>query len=115
MAGSDCIFCRIVAGEIPAERVREDEHTVAFRDIDAKAPTHILVIPRRHVRSVDALEADDAELMGRLFLAAREVAAGEGLTGGYRMVVNNGDDAGQTVHHVHMHVLGGRPLAWPPG
>lgn len=115
MGSSDCIFCRIAAGEIPAQVVAEDEHTVAFRDVDPKAPTHVLVIPRRHLSGVGAAGADDAELLGRLFLAAREVAGREGLTGGYRMVVNNGGDAGQTVHHVHMHVLGGRALGWPPG
>lgn len=115
MTGSDCIFCRIAAGEIPAQVVHEDEHTVAFRDIDPKAPTHVLIIPRRHIRGVDAAGEEDAELLGRLFVTARAVAEREGLTGGYRMVVNDGSDAGQTVHHVHMHVLGGRALAWPPG
>ena len=115
MTGSDCIFCRIAAGEIPAQVVHEDEHTVAFRDIDPRAPTHVLIIPRRHIPGVHAAGEGDAELLGRLFVAARAVAAREGLTGGYRMVVNDGSDAGQTVHHVHMHVLGGRSLAWPPG
>ena len=109
-----CLFCRIVRGEIPARIVREDDHTVAFRDIDPKAPTHILVIPRVHVASLG--EARDAELVGRVMLAAAEIAESEGLTeGGYRMVVNTGAAAGQTVHHLHVHLLGGRKLHWPPG
>jgi len=108
-----CLFCRIVRGEIPARIVREDDHTVAFRDIDPKAPTHVLVIPRVHVASLD--EARDPALVGQLMLAAAEVAAAEGIAGGYRTVINTGADAGQTVHHLHVHVLGGRKLAWPPG
>lgn len=111
-----CIFCGIVAGRIPAEIVREDEETVAFRDIDAKAPTHVLVVPRRHIPSVNALEPADAELIGQLFLAAREIAASEGIDdSGYRLVMNTGPEAGQSVDHIHLHVLGGRALAWPPG
>jgi histidine triad (HIT) family protein len=109
-----CLFCRIVRGEIPARIVREDDHTVAFRDIDPKAPTHILVIPRVHVASLD--ETRDPALVGQLMLTAAEIAASEGLTtGGYRTVVNTGADAGQTVHHLHVHLLGGRKLTWPPG
>ena len=108
-----CLFCRIVRGEIPARIVREDEHTVAFRDIDPKAPTHVLVIPRVHVASLD--EARDPALVGQVMLAAAEVAASEGIAGGYRTVINTGADAGQTVHHLHVHVLGGRRLTWPPG
>ncbi len=112
----NCIFCKIVAGEIPAKIVREDEETVAFRDIDPKAPVHVLVIPRRHIASVNALEASDAELVGRLYLAAKEVAKSEGVAdGGYRLVMNTGPDAGQSVDHIHLHVLGGRALEWPPG
>ena len=108
-----CLFCRIARGEIPARIVREDDHTVAFRDIDPKAPTHVLVIPRVHVASLD--EARDPALVGQVMLAAAEVAASEGIAGGYRTVINTGADAGQTVHHLHVHVLGGRKLAWPPG
>lgn len=115
MPGSECMFCRIANGEIKADIVREDEHTVAFRDINPQAPTHVLVIPRRHIAAVDDLAPADAELMGRLFLAAREIAAAEGLGEGYRLVVNNGPQAGQTVHHIHLHVLGGRGMRWPPG
>ena len=112
----DCLFCRIVAGEIPATTVFEDDYTLAFRDIDPKAPTHVLVIPRRHIASVNALDALDADLIGRLFLAAREIAAAEGIReSGYRLVMNNGGDAGQSVAHIHLHVLGGRRLSWPPG
>ena len=108
-----CLFCRIVRGEIPAKIVREDEHTVAFRDVDPKAPTHILVIPREHVASLD--EASDPAMVGRLMLAAAEIARAEGITGGYRTVVNTGAGAGQTVFHLHLHLLGGRKLTWPPG
>jgi len=108
-----CLFCRIVRGEIPAKIVREDEHTVAFRDIDPKAPTHILVIPKEHVASLD--EATDPTLVGRLSLAAAEIARSEGITDGYRTVVNTGAGAGQTVFHLHVHLLGGRKLTWPPG
>ena len=108
-----CLFCRIVRGEIPAKIVREDAHTVAFRDIDPKAPTHILVIPKEHVASLD--EATDPALVGRLSLAAAEIARSEGITDGYRTVVNTGAGAGQTVFHLHLHLLGGRKLTWPPG
>lgn len=109
-----CLFCRIVRGEIPAKIVRDDEHTLAFRDIDPKAPTHVLVIPKEHVASLD--EARDPALVGRLMLAAAEIAQAEGIArGGYRTVVNSGPDAGQTVFHLHLHLLGGRKLTWPPG
>ncbi|HEX5707120.1 MAG TPA: histidine triad nucleotide-binding protein [Pyrinomonadaceae bacterium] len=114
---SDCIFCKIVAGEIPAELVYEDEHTVAFRDINAQAPTHVLVIPRAHVASLsDAAERGEQELLGQVMASAARVAAQEGLKeGGYRTVVNTGAGAGQSVFHLHAHVLGGRRLSWPPG
>ena len=108
-----CLFCRIVRGEIPAKIVHRDEHVVAFRDIDPKAPTHILVIPTEHVASLD--EAKDPAQVGRLMLAAAEIARSEGITDGYRTVVNTGAGAGQTVFHVHLHLLGGRKLTWPPG
>ena len=108
-----CLFCRIVRGEIPAKIVHQDEHVVAFRDIDPKAPTHILVIPTEHVASLD--EAKDPAQVGRLMLAAAEIARSEGITDGYRTVVNTGAGAGQTVFHVHLHLLGGRKLTWPPG
>lgn len=112
----DCIFCRIAAGEVPAQVVREDEDTVAFRDLDPKAPVHVLVVPRRHIATLRDVRDGDRDMMGALLLAAREVAIVEGIAdSGYRVVVNTGADANQTVHHVHMHVLGGRPLTWPPG
>ena len=109
-----CLFCRIVRREIPAKLVHEDEHTVAFRDIDPKAPTHILVIPKAHVASLN--EATDAGMLGRLLLVARSLAESEGLSSdGYRAVVNTGPNAGQTVFHIHLHLLGGRKLGWPLG
>jgi len=110
----DCLFCRIVRGEIPATRVHEDEHSVAFADINPQAPHHVLVVPRRHVPGVGALESADADLFGRLALAARTIASARGLAD-YRLVVNNGAGAGQTVFHLHVHLLAGRPFSWPPG
>jgi histidine triad (HIT) family protein len=111
-----CLFCGIAAGEIPSTTVRADEETVAFRDVDPRAPTHVLVIPRRHIASVNDLEAADAGIVGRLFLVAREIAAEEGIAnGGYRLVMNTGRDAGQSVAHIHLHLLGGRHMSWPPG
>ncbi len=116
MPDQSCIFCRIAAGEIPAKIVRQDEDTVAFRDLNPQAPTHVLVIPRRHVPSTNVLEPGDAELVGKLFLAAKEIAREAGVAAsGYRMVMNAGPNAGQSVDHIHLHVLGGRGLAWPPG
>lgn len=114
---TDCLFCRIVRGEIPATVVARDEHTVAFRDIDPKAPTHVLVIPVEHVSAVRAAEgAEGRELVGRVFQAAAAVASREGLDArGYRLVTNTGPDAGQSVDHLHVHVIGGRKLGWPPG
>ena len=112
----DCIFCRIAAGEIPAKLVREDENVVAFRDIDPKSPTHVVVIPRRHIASVNDLEPGDAALLGEIFLAAKEIAREEGIAAsGYRLVMNAGRDGGQSVDHIHLHLLGGRRHSWPPG
>ena len=107
---SDCLFCRIVAGEIPADIVAETAGTVAFRDIAPQAPTHVLVVPRTH--HADAAACADAEpaLLGEVMAAAVAVARQAGLSGGYRLLTNTGNDAGQTVHHLHVHVLGGRPL-----
>jgi histidine triad (HIT) family protein len=110
---NDCIFCRIAAGDIPADLVLEDEEVVAFRDTNPQAPTHVLVIPRRHVAS--AHELDDPVLTGALFAAMRRIADAEGLGDGYRIVTNIGPAAGQSVAHLHFHLLGGRSLAWPPG
>ena len=111
----ECLFCRIVAGEIPVDEVHGDERVLAFRDVAPRAPTHVLVIPRRHVRSVDALTDADGALVAELFAAVRAVAAAERLESGYRVVTNVGPDAGQSVDHLHLHVLGGRELGWPPG
>ena len=115
-ANADCIFCKIVAGEIPAARVYEDERAVAFRDINPQAPTHALVIPRTHIASLDAAEEAHEALLGHLLRVAARVAREAGhAEGGFRTVINTGADAGQTVFHVHVHVLGGRRLTWPPG
>jgi histidine triad (HIT) family protein len=112
----DCVFCRIAAGEIPARVVLEDEEILAFRDQNPQAPVHVLVIPRRHVPSLEGLADEDRDLGGRLVLAARDVAREEGLAdGGYRVVVNTGEEGGQAVGHIHLHVLGGRRMRWPPG
>ncbi len=113
---ADCIFCKIVAGEIPAGRVYEDDRAVAFKDINPQAPTHALVIPREHVASLNDADESHEALLGHLLLVAARVARQEGhAEGGYRTVINTGPDAGQTVFHVHVHVLGGRRLTWPPG
>ncbi len=112
---TDCIFCKIITGDIPATVVHESEHAVGFRDLNPQAPTHVLVIPRRHVADVASLASDAPEEVAPLFDAAAAVAAAEGLTNGYRMVANTGADAQQTVFHAHIHVLGGRPMTWPPG
>jgi histidine triad (HIT) family protein len=111
---ADCLFCRIVAGEIPATIVKRTEDAVAFRDIDPRAPTHVLVIPTRHVAAVR--DAADDGLLGGLLRFAAGVASEQGLdAGGYRIVTNTGKDAGQSVDHLHFHVLGGRQMTWPPG
>lgn len=111
-----CLFCSIVEKKVPATIVYEDEHTLAFRDIRPVAPTHVLVIPKQHLSAIHDLEPAHATAMGHLLVAARRVADQEGLTeDGFRVVINDGDAAGQTVHHIHAHVLGGRDLSWPPG
>jgi histidine triad (HIT) family protein len=113
---ADCLFCRIADGEIPADRVFEDESVIVFRDINPKAPTHVLAIPRRHLASAaDLTDADaDADLLAALFSALRRVAQEGGLSG-YRIVTNVGADSGQSVFHLHFHLLGGRTMTWPPG
>jgi histidine triad (HIT) family protein len=116
VADTDCLFCKIVAGDIPADVVLDNEACVAFRDIDAKAPTHVVVVPRAHHQDLAALSAADPGLTARLVATCTEVAQAEGLPdSGYRIVFNTGAGAGQSVFHVHGHVLGGRPLTWPPG
>jgi histidine triad (HIT) family protein len=112
---SSCIFCDIVEGKIPSKVVHQDDLAFAFHDVSPKAPTHMLVVPREHVSDLDAATAEQASLLGHLLLVARDIAAKEGLGNGYRVVVNRGSDGGQTVDHLHLHVLGGRPLSWPPG
>jgi histidine triad (HIT) family protein len=110
----DCLFCRIAAGQIPSEFVYEDESVVVFRDINPKAPTHVLAIPRRHIASVANLTDADAELLAAIFGALRHVAEEAGLRG-YRIVTNVGAESGQSVFHLHFHLLGGRSMTWPPG
>ncbi len=113
---ADCLFCRIASGEIPAERVAETSRVIAIRDIQPQAPTHVLLIPREHVASSAAdLNADHAALLGDLFALAARLAAREGLTRGWRLVTNVGEEGGQSVPHLHVHLLGGRPMTWPPG
>jgi histidine triad (HIT) family protein len=113
---SDTIFGRIAAGEIPADIVYQDDDLVAFRDLSPQAPTHILIIPRKPIRTLDSLEEADAQLAGKLLLAAAKVARQVGIAdAGYRVVVNCNAAGGQTVFHLHLHLLGGRPMQWPPG
>jgi histidine triad (HIT) family protein len=111
----ECPFCRIVAGDVPAEIVHESEHAVAFRDLEPQAPTHVLVVPRRHEPDLASLARADAEAVVGLTRAIADVADAEGLGAGYRTVFNTGAQAHQTVFHCHGHVLGGRPMRWPPG
>ncbi len=111
---ADCLFCKIAGGQIPADVVRETEHTLAFRDISPQAPTHVLVVPREHHRDVASLAAAAPDTLAELVRTAAAVAAGEGIEA-YRLVFNTGEQAGQSVFHVHAHVLGGRAMTWPPG
>ena len=116
MVIEDCLFCKSVAGEIPADIVHETDDTLAFRDINPQAPVHILIIPRRHIATINDLDDADRAIVGSLFTAARDIAAAEGLADdGYRVVMNCNEAAGQTVFHIHLHLLGGRRLGWPPG
>ncbi len=112
---SDCLFCKILAGEIPANRVYEDELSIAFPDINPQAPTHLLIIPKEHIASQAKALVEHKALLGHLMATAAELARIQKLDKGYRVVVNTGDDGGQTVHHLHLHLLGGRPMGWPPG
>jgi histidine triad (HIT) family protein len=112
---ADCLFCKISSGVIPADVVLESDLAIAFRDIDPKAPTHVLVIPKSHYTDVADLMVHNAPLASEILTLATKVAEHEGLAKGYRIVTNNGEDAGQSVAHVHFHVLGGRSLSWPPG
>ncbi len=114
MDSMDCIFCKIVTGEIPAKKVYEDECCIAFADLHPQAPVHLLVIPRRHIASL-AHAGEDKELLGQLLWAANELARRQNLAKGFRVVMNTGPDGGQTVDHLHLHLLGGRAMHWPPG
>jgi histidine triad (HIT) family protein len=111
---ADCLFCRLAAGDIPSEIVRSDDQVIVFRDINPKAPTHLLAIPRRHIASAAELTDEDGPLLAALFGALRDLASQAGV-GGYRIVTNVGPDAGQSVFHLHFHMLAGRSMAWPPG
>ena len=110
----NCLFCKIIKGEIPAEKLYEDDDVLAFNDISPQAPTHFLVIPKKHISGPAAALGEDDALIGKMFRAGCEVAKKNGIDH-YRLVVNNGEQAGQTVFHLHLHILGGRPLTWPPG
>ena len=112
----DCLFCKIASGEIPADIVYQDDLVVAFRDLNPQAPTHVLVIPRKHIATLNDLEPEDELILGRMQGAAREIARQEGFADmGYRTVINCNEAGGQTVFHIHLHLLGGRAMHWPPG
>jgi len=113
---SDCLFCKIAAGEIPSDKVLDDDLMLGFRDIQPQAPTHIIIIPKKHIETTNDLTESDSELLSRMLLACRQIAQDEGLAEkGYRIVINCNKDGGQSVFHLHMHVLGGRKMSWPPG
>ncbi len=116
MPETDCLFCRIAAGEIPATIVHQDDLVIAIRDINARAPTHILLMPKRHIASAQKLTEEDAPMLGRLLAASAQIASEQGIAErGYRISTNVGKDGGQTVDHLHFHLMGGRPFSWPPG
>ena len=116
MTGSDCLFCKIGAGEIDARVIYESDEVIAFRDINPQAPTHALIIPKRHIPTINDLDEADTDIVGKLFLAARDIARQEGFDKpGYRATMNCNAAAGQTVFHIHLHLLGGRDFSWPPG
>ncbi len=112
---NDCLFCKIIGGEIPSKKVHEDEHTYAFEDLDPKAPTHVLVVPKKHIRGLKEATAEDADIVGRCHLTAAQIARQRGIEDGYRTVLNVGPKSGQSVFHLHVHLIGGRDLRWPPG
>jgi histidine triad (HIT) family protein len=115
MNQANCLFCRILSGQIPSKKVYEDEHVYAFEDTNPKAPTHVLIIPKKHFEGLKEAQAEDAELIGRCHLAAAKIARDRNIEKGYRTVLNVGPDSGQSVFHLHVHLLGGRKLSWPPG
>jgi histidine triad (HIT) family protein len=110
-----CLFCKIIEGKIPSTAVYQDEFAYAFADVNPKAPVHVLIVPRKHIASLADTDEKNRELLGHLLLAAAKIARDKGLAKGYRIVVNTGEDGGQTVEHLHLHLLGGRQLSWPPG
>ncbi|MBM9613018.1 histidine triad nucleotide-binding protein [Desulfobulbus rhabdoformis] len=110
----NCLFCKIIRGEIPAEKLYEDDDVLAFRDIAPQAPTHFLVIPKKHIKGPEAVQPEDEQVFGKMMRVGNEIAQKEGIPH-FRVVFNNGAEAGQTVFHLHMHILGGRALNWPPG
>lgn len=112
---SDCLFCKIVAGEIPSTKIYEDEYVYAFADIDPQAPFHAIIIPKDHISSADEITAENSHLIAKVFEAVAKISVQENLSNGYRVVNNCGEDGGQTVHHIHFHLLARRNLAWPPG
>lgn len=111
----DCVFCKIISGQIPAKILYENSDLLAFNDINPQAPVHILIVPKKHIPDIDAIEKTDKELFGEVLAVAKELAKKNNLKSGYRVVVNCGSDAGQSVEHLHFHLLGGRKFAWPPG
>lgn len=116
MSTTDCLFCKIIDGQVPADIVYESEEVLAFRDINPQAPTHVLIIPRRHIATINDLQPGDEATVGNLFLAAKEIASAAGIAdAGYRVAMNCNEAAGQTVFHLHLHLVGGRQLGWPPG
>ena len=112
---TDCLFCKIIAGQIPSKKVYEDAHTYAFEDIDPKAPTHVLVVPKKHIRGLKEATPEEAEIVGLCHLTAAKIAKERNIEEGYRTVLNVGPKSGQSVFHLHVHLLGGRDLRWPPG
>ena len=113
---ADCIFCKIINGEIPSTNVYRNEQVTAFRDLNPAAPTHILIVPNKHIDSVNVLASEDEQLIGHLFTTARQLAAQEGIAeGGYRLIINTNADAGQTIFHIHLHLMGGAPMKHPMG
>ena len=112
---SDCIFCKIANKEIPSEYIYEDDKIVSFKDLEPQAPEHVLIIPKKHIASLDAAASEDAELLAHILLKVKDIAAGLELKDGYRLINNCGEDGGQTVKHLHFHLLGKRKMTWPPG
>ncbi|MDO4393457.1 MAG: histidine triad nucleotide-binding protein [Bacillota bacterium] len=112
---SDCLFCKIVEGEIPSDKVYEDDRILAFRDLEPQAPVHVLIIPKKHIASLDDVNEEDSEILGYIMCKVKDIAADLGLENGYRLVNNCGEDGLQTVKHIHFHLLGKRKMIWPPG